>query len=216
MSSKRPRPTGSVPTSGPSARRPRHRFGRAQLWRRWARGVLERIRLQGGIAHPWLDKFISSGGNRQASGEVGPAARACPLSRLAGPPPASRLRPGHPKRSTPFQGRRAGMPCGQPGRWGCPALMRPDMSERSWTPSPPKACCSRFKQTTSPIYGAPASHIHVRRTTDPNPAALRCGVCSTVFPAPSEVVGRLDGAPCMRVTCPGNFSPTTTLESDYY
>ena len=64
MSSTRPRPTGSVPTSRPSARRPRHRFGCAQLWRRWARGVPERIRLQGGIAHPWLDKFISSGGNR--------------------------------------------------------------------------------------------------------------------------------------------------------
>ena len=67
----------------------------------------------------------------------------------------------------------------------------------------------------SRLWSIPASHIHVRRTTDPNPASLRCGVCSTVFPAPSEVVGQSDGAPCMRVTCPGNFSPTT-LESDYY
>jgi hypothetical protein len=65
------------------------------------------------------------------------------------------------------------------------------------------------------IWSIPAARVHLRRTTGANPGALRCTVCSTVVPAANEVVTELDGAPCMRASCPGTYQ-RAVLQVDYY
>ena len=183
---------------------------------RWARGVLERIRLQGGIAHPWLDKFISSGGDRHSIWSGRPRREGMPAF------PARRPAPSFPttaRASEAFDSISGAK--GWYAQWTARALGVPSVDAPRYVRALLDALTtagvllSVQADDKSRLWSIPASRIHVRRTADPNPAALRCGVCSTVFPAPSEVVLQLEGAPCMRVTCPGNFS-TITLETDYY
>jgi ATP-dependent helicase YprA (DUF1998 family) len=183
---------------------------------RWARGVLERIRLQGGIQHPWLDKFIASGGNRHSIWGGRPRREGMPAF------PARRPAPSFPttaRASESFDSVSA--PKGWYALWTARALGVPTVDAPRYVRAlldaltTDGALVSVQADDKSRLWKIPASRVHVRRTTEPNPAALRCGVCSTVFPAPGEVVLALDGAPCMRVTCGGNYS-ATTLDVDYY
>lgn len=158
----------------------------AQLWRRWARGVLERIRLQGGIAHPWLDKFISSRGNRHCIRGGRPRREGMPAF------PARRPAPSFPttaRVSEAFDS--ISGPKGWYALWTARALGVPSVDARRYVRALLDALTTEGvllsvqADDKSRLWSIPASHIHVRRTTDPNPAALRCGVCSTVVPAPS-------------------------------
>ncbi|MCZ2859984.1 DEAD/DEAH box helicase [Blastococcus sp. VKM Ac-2987] len=183
---------------------------------RWARGVLERIRLQGGIAHPWLDKYAASGGDRYSIWGGRP--------RREGMPAFPRGRPAPSFPTTAAASDAFDTVTGSKGwyaRWTARALDVPTVDAPRYVRALLDAATSAGVLTVvrtdgnSRVWQLPPSRVHVRRTEGRRPGVLRCGICSSDLPAPDEVLAELAGAPCMRIGCPGTYS-VTTLEPDYY
>jgi ATP-dependent helicase YprA (DUF1998 family) len=182
----------------------------------WARGVLERIRLQGGIEHPWLVRFVSSGGNRYSIWGGRPRREGMPAFPTRRPAPSF---PTTARASDAFDtisGAR-----GWYSWWTARALGVPTVDAPRYV----RALLDAFTAAgvlhavqgddKSRLWSIPASRVHLHRTTGPSPSALRCAVCSTVVPASGEMEAQLAGAPCMRASCPGIYE-TTVLRADYY
>jgi ATP-dependent helicase YprA (DUF1998 family) len=184
----------------------------------WIRGVLERMRLQGGIHHPWLTKYLSEDGNRWSIWG----------GRVSGMPafPSGRPAPVFPttaSRSEPFDSVVAR------GTWYC-----------GWT-----ARCLKIPESEAPhlvraLFRALhteqiISHVHTKTGAsvyylepdsvvveplhheDPNKDAdvLRCDVCSLRFPGIQEITGQLVEAPCLRSKCVGTLRGES-FGADYY
>lgn len=182
----------------------------------WARGVLERIRLQGGIEHPWLVKFIASGGDRYSIWGGRPRREGMPAF------PARRPAPRFPttaRASDAFD--TISGPKGWYSQWTSRALGVPTVDAPRYV----RALLDAFTDAgvlravqaddKSRLWSIPASRVRLCRTSGASPNALRCTVCSTVVPAAGEVVAQLDQAPCMRASCPGIYEKSV-LQVDYY
>jgi ATP-dependent helicase YprA (DUF1998 family) len=183
---------------------------------RWARGVLERIRLQGGIAHPWLEKYAASGGDRYSIWGGRPRREGMPAFPRGRPAPSF---PTTAAASDAFD--TVTGPKGWYARWTARALDVPTVDAPRYVRALLDACTSAGVLSVvqadgkTRVWQLPPSRVHLRPTAGRRPGVLRCTVCSSDLPAPEEVLTELDGAPCMRVTCSGSYA-VTALEPDYY
>ncbi|QJY49845.1 DEAD/DEAH box helicase [Pseudonocardia broussonetiae] len=185
----------------------------------WARGIIERVRVQGGIAHEWLTRFAETDDRHRIWG-------------------------GRPRR----EGMPA-FPAPRPGQTGRPAPRFPTAARRAenldlvvgsrswystWTARAlgvPAADASRYvlalfdalvadgalvrlPEARNPVWQIPAGRVLLARTSGA-PPMLRCTVCATRFPGPEIVLDELDGGPCQRDRCPGVFSVERSGH-DYY
>lgn len=185
---------------------------------RWARGVLERIRLQGGISHPWFDQFAESGGIRYSIWSGRPRWEGMPAF------PRGRAAPSYP---TTLTGSDAfATITGAKGwfaQWTSRALGVPAADAHTYLRALLDALTAAGGLTVHAadggaavrIWQVPATRVHLARTTGDNPAVLRCTVCASDVPAPEEVRDQLRGAPCMRLLCSGVYAEVT-LDPDYY
>ncbi len=182
----------------------------------WARGVLERIRAQGGIDHPWLTKFLRSGGDRYSIWGGRPRREGMPAF------PAGRSAPSFPttaRASEAFDTITGAK--GWYALWTARALGVPSVDASRYV----RALLDAFAaagvlhavqgDNDVRVWCLPPARLRLERTTGSRPPALRCTVCSTVVPAATVILAELASAPCMRISCPGRYD-VVELEADYY
>jgi ATP-dependent helicase YprA (DUF1998 family) len=189
----------------------------------WARGVLERMRGQGGIHHPWLDGYLKSDGNRWFLwGGRTPALReqGMPAFPTGRPAPAFPTTQALRENLDGFTG-----PKSWYARWAVRQL--------GTTPRDGGLITGTFlaraaregwltESTTDSgahVYRIPPAGVLVHVPDDSalrhGLHALRCHVCRTVTPGSATTVDDLDGAACLRQGCPGRLS-RLDLDDDYY
>ncbi|HEX5113658.1 MAG TPA: DEAD/DEAH box helicase [Pseudonocardiaceae bacterium] len=184
----------------------------------WIRGVLERMRLQGGINHQWLTTYLREDGNRWSIWGGRPAEMpAFPTGR---PAPAF---PTTAARSEAFDSVVA------KGTWYCGWTARtlriaeseaPHLVRRLFEHLHAEGIVSAAAtKTGATVYYLEPDSIVLDPVDVGQPnndcVVLRCDVCSLRFPGTPDIAGQLTDGPCMRNKCPGSLRPTR-LGADYY
>lgn len=179
----------------------------------WVRGAVERVRTQGGIRHPWLEKYMAAdaksqrwqiwGGRRRSEGMP-----AFPKVRSA--PSFPRLGGGEPGEMDPITSTKSWYT-----RWTARCLKLPG-SDASHVA---KALFGQLAdqgvldavptKDGATVYALPADRILLQVPDGQNVGAgkhfLACSVCRAVTPGTIAVIDQLDGAPCTYIRCPGSL-----------
>ncbi len=180
----------------------------------WARGVIERIRTRGGIAHPWLQRFVASD-NRHSIWGGRPRREGMPAFPSGRPAPAFPTTARHPEHLDGITGARNWF-----ATWTARVLGVPTVDASRYVRALLDALVSDGALVTvaatggNTVWQILAGRVHLARTSGA-PPMLRCTVCATLFPGPEIVLHELDGAPCQRDRCPGSYAIVAT-EHDYY
>lgn len=184
----------------------------------WVRGVLERMRLQGGINHQWLTTYLREDGNRWSiwGGR---------LDEMPSFPPG-RPAPAFPTTAARSEGFDSVV---AKGTWYCgwtartlriaeseaPYLVR-RLFEHLHAEGIVSAAATKSGAT---VYGLEPDSIVLdpvdARHPDANCVVLRCEVCSLRFPGIPDIAGQLTDGPCLRNKCRG-WLRRTRLDADYY
>ena len=188
---------------------------------RWVRGVLDRMRAQGAVEHPWFDKYRREDGNRWSISGGRPRQDGMPAF------PRGRPAPGYPTVG------------GNPGDG-----LEPVTSAKSWFAlwtsralgvSPHDGArlarlllerlahdgvlTATTSQSKAAVYAIPAAGVVVAPTTVEDLAGGRnllvCGTCRAVVTGTPTTVAQLDGAPCMLIRCRGVLAPAPLADNFY-
>jgi ATP-dependent helicase YprA (DUF1998 family) len=180
----------------------------------WVRGVVERVRIQGGIRHKWLESYMGAAGAKNQRWQIWGGRR-----RSEGMPAFPR------GRSAPAFPRLGG---------GDPGEMDPIASTQSWYTRWTTRCVklpaadatyvakALFGQLAeqgvlesvtakdgATLYALPTDRILLQAPRGEDVGAgkhfLACSVCRAVTPGTQRVVDELDGANCLYVRCPGHL-----------
>ena len=186
--------------------------------RTWVEGVLQRLRLQGGIFHPFLEHYVQENGKRW---------------RIWGG--GDRLAPKFPKNisapaffaSAPSEdfdaiaGAQTWL-----GLWTKKVLgidgQRADRALRDVLHElVDVGVLKRRESIKGLVWGLPAERIAFVDVTpdadgDHPPTELRCDLCSSRHHAPPAQVARWLRRPCLRLRCTGRYLSSTSLPTNYY
>ncbi|WP_219419591.1 DEAD/DEAH box helicase [Pseudonocardia nigra] len=180
----------------------------------WARGILERIRTHGGIAHDWLRKFALTG-NRHSIWGGRPRNEGMPAFPAQRPAPSFPTSARHSDAFDSIIGPRTWY-----STWTARVLGVPTVDATRYVRALLDAFAARDVVTALPADGGatvwqiPASRVRLARTVGA-PPLLRCTVCSSRLPGPELVLQQLEGAPCQRDRCVGSYAVERS-EHDYY
>jgi ATP-dependent helicase YprA (DUF1998 family) len=191
--------------------------------RGWARGVLERMRTQGGIHHPWLDGYLRSDGNRWFLwGGRTPALRERGMPAFPPGRPSPAFPTSNPMRETldSFTGptswyvkwaiRQLGVTSRDGGLVTGALLAR--AATEGWL-------VETATDSNARVYRIPPQAVLIHVPADAalrnGSHSLRCQVCHTVTPGAAATIDDLDGAACLRQGCPGQLFQLE-LDDDYY
>lgn len=194
----------------------------------WVRAVVERLRTQGAIHHPWLEKYVSEGGKRiwiwgKRKRDQGmpafPANRNAPAFAVTG---MSRKSVGGRSGSlfdmvesnqgwyARYAARTFGITANHGA--GLTKLLLQRLAAAGILRAVP------VKDSEATAYGIEPVRIRLERAFD-DPAEksrnLECTVCRTVFPAASRTLNDLDGANCLLVGCAGTLQAGTVARNFY-
>ncbi|MDQ2709011.1 MAG: heavy metal resistance protein CzcA [Actinomycetota bacterium] len=180
----------------------------------WARGIIERIRTQGGIGHEWLRKFAETG-NRHSIWGGRPWLEGMPAFPSARPAPSFPTTARHSEAFDSIIG-----PRGWYATWtarvlgvagvDAPRFVR-ELLEAFTQEGVLDSICAAGGTM---VWQIPPRLVRLART-DGAPRLLRCAVCATRLPGPELVLRELDGAPCQRDRCSGNYAVERSGH-DYY
>ena len=198
----------------------------------WVRGVLDRMRAQGAIDHPWFKRYREEDGNRWwVTGGRNPQ---------DGMPAFPGNRPGRPGRPAPGYPRVGGS--GEPKKTDGLEPVTPAKSwYAQWTSkaldvSPHDGArlarllldalardgvlTTLTSTSGATVYSIPADAVVVSPTTTEGLIEGRhllvCGTCRDVVTGTPVVVEQLDGAPCMLVRCSGRLAPGALAPENFY
>ncbi|MEU9224119.1 helicase-related protein [Streptomyces massasporeus] len=178
----------------------------------YVRGLLERLRLRGGVRHRWLDTWIKEAGVNQylISGQRPEGMPAFPEGYVAPP----RFLLASPKEKSKFDtitgrgnwyqdwaGRCLGLDAGQATEYLRRLL--PVLADEG------VLSVRTAKDRTTRVYGLQPGHIHVRLLADDlvNKAFVSCEECGWQQVVPPERRTRWYGHPCPRWRCTGILTP---------
>lgn len=189
----------------------------------WVRGVLERIRIQGGVNHKWLKKYLHHdgarydlwGGRPKRDGMPAfPTGRSAPtFPRVGGQSVKHSFDSVTDSKSwyARWTARRLGVSPGHGARLTrslLECLHRADVLE------------SMMTQSQATVYGISDKKILVRATRDEelrnSKILLRCTVCHAVHPASPDTVQQLTAAPCLNVNCVGQLAAEPMQPDNFY
>jgi ATP-dependent helicase YprA (DUF1998 family) len=179
----------------------------------WARGVLERMRTQGGIAHDWLRKFVETD-NRYPIWGGRPRYEGMPAFPGGRPAPSFPTAARHSEHFDSIVGPRTWY-----STWTARALGVPTVDAPRYVRALLDAFAARDVLTTIvtggvTVWQIPAHRVRLARTVG-TPRLLRCTVCATRLPGPDLVLDEMVGAPCQRDRCVGSYT-VEQAEHDYY
>jgi len=191
----------------------------------WVRGVLDRLRAQGAIDHPWFDRYRIEDGRRWSIWGGRPRSEGMPAF------PRDRPAPAYPKVGGSAQPSRDG---------GLDSVTSAQSWYARWTSrvldvSPldggrlARLLLDRLARdgvlttTTSEsgatVYAIPASGIVVVPIDEADLAAGRhllvCDTCRATTPGTKTAIEQLGGAPCLNVRCRGRLQPDTLADNFY-
>lgn len=195
----------------------------AEQYLHWVRGVLVRMRLQGGILHDWLRKYVEKDGKRywlwggRPRGQGMPAfprGRPAPAFPVVGSTdPKDGLDPVTPRSSwyAQWTSRTLGVAPDD-----APALIRRLFQVLADHGTVTALSTDR----TATAYALTPEQVLVSVPTGSGLASgtytLACSVCSTQTYGTSSVVDQLDGAPCLQTSCPGTLGRSDLKDGNYY
>ncbi|MCE3554508.1 DEAD/DEAH box helicase [Pseudonocardia sp. RS11V-5] len=195
--------------------------GRApEATRAWARGLFERMRSRGAIAHRWFRKYAETDDRYPIWGGR-PYREGMPAF-----PGKSKDRPGRPAPAYPTSARTSKNldivlgPRSWYTTWTTKVLKVPTVDAHKYVLALLKALTANQVLTSltgvagSTVWQIPPERVRVERT-DGVPDRLRCSVCSTILPGPPAVLTELNNAPCMQDQCPGSYR-REHADPDYY
>ncbi|MBX6388906.1 MAG: DEAD/DEAH box helicase [Frankia sp.] len=188
----------------------------------WVRGVLERVRTRGGIAHPWLKQYLEDDGNRWfLTGGRGKARdRGMPAFPPGRPAPAFPTTAARGEHLDVITGSRSWY-----ARWSARQLrltsrdgglvaraLLEEAAAQDWLRTVrTKSGATVFALNPERILLAVADEKELAA----GELALRCDVCQTLVPGQRQTVADLGGAACLRQACPGTLQKVARGE-DYY
>ena len=183
----------------------------------WAEGILERLRLRGGIFHPFLDRYVAENGNRY---------------RIWGG--ADQLAPKFPKGiSAP-----AFFTSSKSDEFD--SIAGPQTWLRLWTSKvlgvegaaadqalrdllnvfSDLGVLETRNSSKGPVWGLPQARIlfvDVAPLNGVEPLTeVRCGLCSHRHYASADRFDQWVGRPCLRLRCAGSYAPSRILETNFY
>lgn len=190
----------------------------------WVRGVLERARLRGGIAHAWYGDFISKGGQRyQIWGGRPSLMPAFPTGISAPSFPASVL-PADKSECDVIAGRQSWY-----GNWterllGISGTAADNAIRDLFGLLVHHGIATEHASSRSAkIWALPPDNVVVHDVADAGgpdgptvPSELRCRECSTRHYVPPADVARWVDKPCLRYRCLGTYGSGVIRAGNYY
>ncbi|WP_448853198.1 DEAD/DEAH box helicase [Corynebacterium frankenforstense] len=199
--------------------------------RAWARGIVELVRIRGGVLHPSLASYLHDDLNSWQLHRPDARAAGVPVFPLGGAPEFPRLGPtlseSKSRDYTPL-----GSPAGRYARWTAAMLgltnhdaadtvtrLIQELVARGVLAEPTKAGLPAASgqgartKTGARVFGIDPERIHISRENDPE--ALRCSQCAAVFAFGPAARAALDGARCLNAECTGTLHPEA-IEDNYY
>ncbi|WP_245701206.1 DEAD/DEAH box helicase [Sanguibacter gelidistatuariae] len=192
----------------------------------WVRGVLDRLRTQGAVDHPWFTQYRAEDGARWPIWGGRPRSEGMPAF------PRGRPAPAYP---------RVGGLVGTSGDLG----LDPVTSAKSWyavwtskvLPVSPSdggrlvrhlldrlakdgVLVESTSKSGATVYAIPMSGVVLVPTDDyaleGEQHMLACSLCHAVTPGSTTVVDQLDGAPCLSVRCRGHLERAPLMADGFY
>ena len=190
----------------------------------WVRGVLERMRTQGAIRHPWLEGYLKADGARWLIWGGRHPRDWMPAF------PDGRSAPAFPRVGKPATVK---------------SLLDPVTSPQSWYASWTRRCLQLSPTAAANLakllleqlakagivtatradsgavsYGLAPQRVIVAPSGDADVVSgrhlLRCDVCHSEFPAGPNTSAQLTKAPCLAAACPGHLHPHPVDAGNYY
>jgi len=183
----------------------------------WALGVTERLRLRGGIYHPFLDRYVGDNGRRWwiwGGGE--PLAPKFPKG-LSAP---SFFASAPSDEFDPITGSQSWL-----SSWSKKVLgiegPAAEQSMRDLLHILTDVGVFEVRQTTKgTAWGLPADRVEFIDIAPSEgsypPTELRCAICAHRHYAPPEKFDAWVGKPCLRLRCTGTYIPAATRPTNYY
>lgn len=189
----------------------------------WVRGVLDRMRAQGAIEHPWFDTYRREDGNRWSITGGRPRQDGMPAF------PRGRPAPGYPRVGGDGEPRDGLEPVTSSKSWYAQWTSRALgvsahdggrlarlLLERLAHDGVLTATTS---QSNAIVYAVPAAGVVVGPTTAEDLTGGRhllvCGTCRAVVTGPPTTVAQLADAPCMLIRCRGRLAPAPLPDNFY-
>lgn len=185
--------------------------------RTWAAGVVERLRLRGGIFHPFLDRYLADHGKRwwiwgggDALAQKFPKGISAPAFFASAP--SDEL--------DPIAGAQSWLRL-----WSRKVLgidgAGADQALRDLLHVLTEVGVAQARSSArGTIWGLPAERIEfvdIAPKDGTFPATqLRCGLCAHRHYTTPERFEEWNGRPCLRLRCPGHYEPAATLPTNYY
>ncbi|WP_063065069.1 DEAD/DEAH box helicase [Nocardia violaceofusca] len=188
----------------------------------WVRGTVERMRTQGALAHPWLDKYIAKDANRRWVWGGRPKHEGMPAFPKGRPAPAF---PALGSRTIPEGFDAITSPASWYARWASKCL-GVSAFEGGFAARALFAALAeqRILTTTTSekdltVYQLGSASVLVGATELEDLEAggnlLTCDVCQTPNPGTATVTAQLDGACCLLDRCPGTLHRTPRGKNFY-
>ena len=213
----------TAPSGGTDAGDPAPSFSDAALIT-WVRGVLDRMRAQGAIDHPWFDRYRAEDGVRWPIWGGRPKHEGMPAF------PRGRPAPAYPRVGGALGGVDSGLdPVTSPQSWYAIWTSRvldvspADGGRLARLLLERLARDGVLGESTSKsgasVYAIPAEAVVVSPTSTGDLAAgrhlLACDTCRALTPGSATTVEQLAGAPCTTVRCRGRLAPAP-LAAGFY
>ena len=185
--------------------------------RTWAAGMIERLRLRGGIFHPFLDRYLADNGQRWwIWGGGHPLAPKFPKGISApafyGSAPSDDLDPITGSQSWPRLWSRKVL--GIDGS-GADQALRDLLHVLTDV-----TVLEKRSSTKGEVWGLPADRVEFvdnAPVNDEYPSTeLRCWLCAHRHYTTPEQFDTWTGGPCLRLRCPGRYEPAPTRPTNYY
>lgn len=184
----------------------------------WAHGILEIIRLRGGIYHSWLRSYIDDDGNSYLLNRASDRAKGIPPFPRGGSPEFPRIGPTLP--NTEDRGVSAlGSPRGRYAQWTAKFFnLNPEGAARAVRTLVEKLAASDviYRHPTNlsgTIFSLSSESVLI--SSEAETSVLECDVCHGIYGIGRDVRALLEGAPCLTWSCSGSLA-IKQVPDNYY
>ncbi len=189
----------------------------------WVRGVIDRVRLRGGINHPWFKRYFDDGGRRWPLWGGRPSLMAAFPTGISAPAFPVSVAPNDRSEFDVITGRQSWY-----GNWAERILGITGAAADNCTRDLFELLAHHqvlAKQpgtkSASVAWALPPENVHIHDVDDGDdgetvPSELICDTCQTRHYVPAAHTDSWDGRLCLRYRCAGRYAVDTIPAANYY